>query len=131
MMQRSIFRVLLSASIMGVAGLSASTGIFPTVMSILFSLNSFQMMFLITNFVIPLALLWAIGGGILGWHGGSQMGVLIMGACGAISGLMLGAVALNGNLLPILVGTLFGMIYGAIAGLLIGKAFPRTINQPQ
>ncbi len=34
MMQRSIFRVLLSTTIMAVAGLSASTGVFPTVMSI-------------------------------------------------------------------------------------------------
>ncbi len=131
MMQRSIFRVLLSATIMAVAGLSASTGVFPTVMSLLFSINSFEVMLLIKGFVIPLALLWAIGGGFLGWHGGAQLGVLIMGSCGAISGLILGIVALHGSIIPILVGILFGTIYGAIAGLLIGKAFPKTISQPQ
>lgn len=131
MMEKSLLRVLVGASLLGVAGISLTTGIFPTVVSWLFGINSFEVLFQVRSFVIPLALLWAIGGGVVGWQGGSATGVVAIGVCGLVSGLALGALALEGGPLLVLVSLLSGLVYGAVGGLLIGKAFHRPVSESQ
>jgi len=92
----------------------------------LFGMNSFEGMFSIRGFIMPIALLWAFGGGILGWYGGAYTGLVIIGICGIISGFVLGVWAVDGDFLLVAASTLSGLIYGGVAGLIIGRAFPQT-----
>lgn len=123
MRQKGIFRVLLGASFIGVAGISLTTGIFPAFVSRFFGVNSFEAMLHVRGFVIPLALLWAIGGGIVGFQGRPYTGLVVVGSCGFVSGLVLSAFGLGAGLLLVVASTLCGLVYGGVGGLLLGKAF--------
>ncbi len=129
MMQRSYLRALFGAGLMGMAGISLAAGIFPIMVSWFFGLNSFEVMLVIRPFIMPLGLLWAVGGGIVGWQGGASTGGMVVGACGIISGFILGALAVDGSFLLILASILSGLVYGTIGGLIIGRAFPKSIGQ--
>lgn len=124
MMERSFFRTLLGVSIGAFGGISLTTGVYPFVIAKWFQINSFEVMFEIRGFVILMALLWALGGGMLGWYGGLRNGIGILGLCGALTGFVLGTFAIKGELPLIMVGLLAGLIYGAVAGLIIGWVFP-------
>jgi hypothetical protein len=112
----------------GFAGLSLSVAIIPLVMSNIFNLYSIDLMLAVRGFGIPLAILWAVGGGVIGWFGGPRLGVSVLGGIGIFSGLLLGSVALNGDLSIIGVSALTGVAYGGIGGLILGKAFPNSLN---
>ena len=129
MMQRSYLRALFGAGLIGMAGVSLITGIFPMIMSWFFEMNSYQVMFMTRSFIIPISLCWVIAGGIVGWQGGAFTGALVVGFCGAISGFILGTLVVTGSVSLIMVSMLGGLVYGAIGGLIIGKAFPKPIGQ--
>jgi len=112
-----------------VAGISLVAGILPVVFSWLFGINSFEVMLNFRSFIIPVALFWAILGGIVGWQGGAKFGAMVIGGCGVLTGFILGLFALNGTLSLILVSMLSGLIYGAIGGLILGNAFPSVIGE--
>ena len=131
MMERSFLRALFGAGLIGIAGVSLISGIFPIMVSQFFGLNSFEVMLTVGSFVIPLALIWAICGSVVGWQGGAYTGLLVVGGCGIVSGFVLGAIAVQGSLLLILVSILSGLIYGGIGGLIVGKAFPRPVGESQ
>lgn len=131
MMQRSLFRILLGICLMGVAGISLTSGIFPVIATYLLDVNSYQIMFLVRSFVIPVAVFWAVCGGIVSWYGGPVTGTAVMGACGAVTGVILAAVAVGGGLLLVLAAMLAGLVYGGIGGFIIGKVFPRPTDQFQ
>ena len=80
---------------------------------------------------IPIAIVWAIAGAVVGWQGGTLFGGTVLGICGAVSGAVLGAFALGGDALLIFLSALTGLVYGGIAGLIIGKAFPKTAHEPK
>ena len=63
MMQRSPRRILVGLGIGAFAGISLMTGVLPFVITRLFGINSFEILILIGRFTLPVALLWAIGGG--------------------------------------------------------------------
>lgn len=121
-MQKSKFRVLVGLALGLFTGLSLATGIYPFVVSRLAGADSFGALVDIRSLVIPIAIMWGIGGGILGWQGGVKAGLLTFGICGLISGIMLG-VATGGSAAMILTGVLCGLVYGGLGGLILGKAF--------
>jgi hypothetical protein len=129
-MQRSIFRTILGACIIGVAGISLTSGLYPMVVSLLSSMDSYQVMLMVRSFVIPVAGIWAICGGIASWQGGTATGGIIVGTCGTVTGIILGVVTVGVDPLLIIVSMLCGLIYGGIAGLIIGRAFPKPAAQP-
>jgi hypothetical protein len=131
MRQKSIFRVLVGAGFIGVAGISLTVGIFPAFVSQLFGVNSFEALLDVRRFVMPLALLWAIGGGIVGFQGRPYSGLVVVGSCGFASGLILGAFALGAGPLLVVATTLSGLVYGGLGGLLLGKAFHNMASESQ
>lgn len=128
-MQKSLLRVITGLFIGGFAGLSLTTAVTPMVLSGLFNLYSIDIMLAVRGFGIPLAILLAIGGGIMGWTGGAVVGASVLGGCGAIAGFVLGAFAIGGDVSLILASTLTGLIYGGLGGLIIGKAFIKSVNE--
>jgi hypothetical protein len=131
MMQPSFLRTLFGTCIGMFAGISFATGVLSFVITQLFAMSSLAVMFEIRSFILPTAILWAIGGGIVGWQGGPQTGGIVLGVCGAISGFILGAFAMQGGLAIAASGLLTGLVYGAIGGLIIGYVFPRSLNNTQ
>ena len=129
MMQRSLFRTLLGACLMGVAGISLTSGVFPMVVANLFEINSYQVLLMVKSFVIPIALFWAVCGGVVSWYGGVTTAGMAMAVVGAITGVILGIIAISGSSLLVLVSVLTGAIYGGIGGLIIGKVFPTPTTQ--
>ena len=128
MIQPSPLRTIFGLFIGIVTGVSLATGVLPTVLSVLFAINSFETMIAIRGLIWPVVIFWAISGAWLGWQGGVQTGGLILGLCGAISGLFLSLLAFNGGLL-VLVSILTGLIYGGVGGLILGRVFPKTTNE--
>lgn len=128
MIQQSPLRAIFGFFIGIVTGVSLTTGVLPTVLSIVFEINSFETMIVIRGLILPVIIFWAIGGAWLGWQGGAQTGGLILGVCGMISGLFLSLLVFNGALL-VLVSALTGLIYGGVGGLILGRVFPKTTNE--
>ena len=131
MMQRGPLRALFGACLLGVAGISLISGVLPVIISRLFGINSFEIMLYVRGFVIPMALVWAVSGGIVGWRGGALFGGKVMGACGLITGLVVGMFAVGGDGLLILISTLSGLVYGTVGGLIVGKAFSVTVEESE
>ncbi len=129
MMQRSMLRVLFGFAIGGFAGISMATGILPFVIGQLTELTSFEVLIFVRTFTLSVALLWAIGGGMIGWYGGLQMGTIILGVCGILGGLILGAFAMSGDAFVIAVSILTGLIYGGLGGALFGRIFPESLPE--
>ena len=121
-MQKSKFRILIGIGLGLFTGLSLTTGVYPFVASMLTNVDSFGALVDLRPFVIPIGLMWAIGGGILGWQGGVKVGLLTLGTCGVISGILLG-IATGGSAAMIFTGILCGLVYGGLGGLILGKAF--------
>jgi len=128
MIQQSPLRAIFGFFIGIMTGVSLTTGVLPTVLSILFGINSFETMIVIRGLILPVVILWAIGGAWLGWQGGTQTGGLILGLCGAISGLLISMFAFDGALL-ILVSAVTGLIYGGVGGLILGRVFPKATEE--
>ncbi len=126
-MKRGVLRVLLGIMIGIAGGFSLTLTIFPYVTSKIFDTPTFDLGSLF-SFVTPIVILWALGGAIVGWYGGVRLGGLVIGLCGALAGFLLGAVALGGDLQLTTIGILVGLMYGALGGLMIGAAFPNSIN---
>ena len=77
---------------------------------------------------IPLAIAWAVGGAVIGWYGGVRVGGAILGGLGLLSGIILGIFALGGDAAMVVASGLAGLLYGGVGGLILGKAFPKSLN---
>ncbi len=130
-MHRSFLRVIVGLTVGGFAGLSLATAITPLILGNVFNLHAIDLMLAVRSFGLPLAVSLAIGGGLIGWFGGALFGAAVLGGCGAIAGFILGAVAIGGDLPLILVSTATGLVYGGLGGLIVGKAFFRSVNEPR
>lgn len=129
-MHRSLLRVMAGLMIGGLAGLSLATAIIPLVIGKFFNLYSIDLMLAVRGYGLSVAVLLAICGGLVGWFGGALTGALLLGGGGAIAGFILGAFAIGGDATLILLSTLTGLIYGGLGGLIVGKAFYPSLNEP-
>ena len=127
-MQRSGLRMITGLFFGGFAGLSLTTAIIPLVMSNFFNLYSIDLLLAVRGFGIPLAVAWAIGGAAIGWFGGVRFGGAVLGGLGLLSGIILGAFALGGDVALVAASALAGLAYGGIGGLILGRAFPKSLN---
>ena len=127
-MQRSGLRLITGFFFGGFAGLSLTTAIIPLVMSNFFGLYSIDLLLAVRGFAIPLAIVWAFGGAVIGWYGGVRAGGTILGGLGLLSGIILGIFALGGDAAIVAASGLAGLVYGGIGGLILGKAFPKPLN---
>ncbi len=112
----------------GFAGLSFTTAIFPMAMSNIFEMYSIDLMLAVRGYGIPLALVWAVCGILIGRQGGTARGIVILGLCGLVCGAILGAFALAGSLPVIGVAAGTGLLYGGLGGAILGKALGTVLD---
>ncbi len=81
------------------------------------------------RFAVPASVLWIPGGALAGLRGGMRQGAIIMGAAGALAGLVY-AVWLTGTSSLLFMGTcmLAAALYGVGAGLLVGGGLPQPFD---
>lgn len=127
--KRSIWRALFSALVGGMGGISLTATIFPYLIARLFNEISFETLTAIMNSTLMMALLWAIGGGIIGWLGGARTGAIVLGLCGAVTGLTLGIMVSKGDPLLIVAGVIIGLVYSVPGGLIMGRVFPKPVTE--
>ena len=130
-MQRSGLRIVTGFFFGGFAGLSLTTAIFPMIMGHFFNLNGWYLLSAVQGFGIRLVLVsiaWAIGGAVIGWYGGVWAGGAILGGLGLLSGIILGIFVLQGDPAMVAASGLAGLLYGGVGGLILGKAFPKPLN---
>jgi hypothetical protein len=112
----------------GLAGLSFTTAILPMAMNNIFGLYSIDLLLAVRSYGMPLALMWAICGVLIGMQAATVRGATILGLCGLISGLILGTFALAGALPVIGVAAGVGLIYGGMGGAILGKALGTVLD---
>jgi hypothetical protein len=127
--KRSIWRALFSALVGGMGGVSLTATLFPYLIAQFLGTISLEALVNMRNMTILMALLWAVGGGIVGWLGGARTGAIVIGLCGAVTGLTLGLIAAPGNPLVTALGIVIGLLYGVPGGFIMGYVFPKPANQ--
>lgn len=124
--KRSIWRALFGALVGGMGGVSLTATILPYVIAQFMGRISLEAVVNMRGMALLMALLWAIGGGIVGWLGGERPGGIVLGLCGAVTGLTLALIAAPDNPLVIVLGVAVGLVYGALGGIIMGRVFPKT-----
>ena len=131
-MQKNGFKLIIGFFFCLFAGLSLTTAVIPMVMSNVFDMYSMDLLLAVRGYSIPLALLWGAGGVFIAWQSSTTAkGAVTLGACGLVSGLVLGMFALAGSLAVIATAIGAGLIYGAIGGAILGKAFSTIMNNSE
>ena len=122
-MKKGPFRTAAGFCLGAFAGVSLTLTVLPFVLSLLLGANTMDVVFRVNDFALPMALVWAVVGAALGRVGGMRNGALLLGVCGALSGIILAAFGVEGNLATIGVSALGCLAYGAVGGLILGRVF--------
>lgn len=123
--KRSIWRALFGALVGGMGGVSLTATLLPYIIAQFMGRISLEAVVNMRGMALLMALLWAIGGGIVGWLGGERTGAIVLGLCGLATGLTLALIAAPDNPLVIVLGLAVGLLYGAVGGFIMGRVFPR------
>jgi hypothetical protein len=127
--KRSIWRALFSALVGGMGGISLTATILPYLIAQFLGRISLEAIVNMRSLSLLMALLWAIGGGIVGWLGGARTGAIVIGLCGLVTGLTLSLIAAPDNLLVLAVGGVIGLLYGLPGGFIMGRVFPKPASE--
>ena len=123
---RHLNRIFFGALIGILGGISFGVTIFPIVVERLLPGTPDAFFLLSANRAIPAALLWAPGGGLVGYLGGGRRGAAIMGLSGLVVGLIYGVLVAPAGFDPrfLALTVVVAALYSAGAGFLVGAAFP-------
>ena len=115
------FRLLLAVVLAGLAGMSFTISVLPLTLYQAGVGDEAVLIRLLSGWLLPVMAVWSVGG----W-GAMRMprqvaGALVLGLTGAVTGAMLGAMALHPGLRILGVGALTGLVYGFLGGLIIHR----------
>jgi hypothetical protein len=115
---RSIGATVLSSF----AGLSLTTNIIPSAMSLVLGMDSFSARWGLGGFAVYSMLAWAVGGWAVQRTGDKKLGAVILGFVGLVTGLLFTGVGIGTEMNLLLTGGGAALLYGAIGGMIIGDA---------
>ena len=121
MFRNPILRTFIALLLGGTAGVSLCVSILPMVLQLRGAGDTAGLAFYLSRFMVPTAILWAIGGLTVMRVKHLQAAGIIVGAIGVISGAGLVVVGLAPVLEYIVVGGISGLIYGYLGGLILGR----------
>lgn len=112
----------------GFAGLSLTTTILPTVISILGVSDDFSARLDLAGFAVYSFLVWAVGGWAAQRTASAQAGAIILGLVGLVSAAIFAGLAYGAEQELILLCAAAGLAYGSIGGMLIAIALGENNN---
>lgn len=115
---RSVGATILSSF----AGLSLTTTIIPSAMTMMVGMDSFSARWDLGGFAVYSMMAWAVGGWAVQRTGNKWLGALILGFVGLFTGLLFTGVGIGMQANLLLTGGGAGLLYGAVGGLIIGDA---------
>ncbi len=112
----------------GFAGLSLTTTILPSVLSMLGITDEFSARLDLAGFAVYSFLTWAIGGWAAQRRASPQVGAVILGLLGSVSAALFAGLAYGAEQELILLCAAAGLAYGSIGGMLIAIALGENKN---
>lgn len=112
----------------GFAGLSLTTTILPTVISILGATDDFSARLDLAGFAVYSFLVWAVGGWAAQRRASAQGGAVILGLLGSGSAAIFAGLAYGAEKELVLLCAAAGLAYGSIGGMLIAMALGENDN---
>lgn len=127
------FRAIGATILASFAGLSLTTNIIPSAISMMGLMDSFSARWELGGFAVYSMLAWGMGGWAVQKTGDKKPGAIVLGMVGLTTGLLFTAVGIGTEMNVLLVGGGAALLYGAIGGMIIGDALrdpPRDPNDP-
>jgi hypothetical protein len=116
------FRAVGATILASFAGLSLTTNIIPSAISMLGFMDSFSARWGLGGFAVYSMMAWAVGGWAVQKTGDKRQGAIILGLVGLATGLLFTGVGISTEMNILLTGGGAAMLYGAIGGMIIGDA---------
>lgn len=126
MMKKLHLRLLFGTLLGAMGGASMTVTVFPYATS-WFSEVGYNIMGVL-NLMIPVIILWIIGGAITAWFANTYLGGVALGCSGVVSGFILATFGAEQTEL-IFIGSAAGLLYGCVGGLMVGAAFANLIQE--
>ena len=124
------FRAIGATLLASFAGLSLTTNIIPSAISMMGLMDSFSARWEMGGFAVYSMMAWGVGGWAVQKTGDKRMGAIVLGAVGLITGLLFTGVGISTELNIMLTGGGASFLYGAIGGMIIGDALRDPFADP-
>jgi len=127
------FRAIGAVMLASFAGLSLTTNIIPSAISMMGFMDSFSARWGMGGFAVYSMMAWAVGGWAVQKTGNKIMGAIILGFVGLVTGLVFTGIGISTDMNILLVGGGAALLYGAVGGMIIGDALrdpPADPNDP-
>ncbi len=116
------FRAIGATILASFAGLSLTTNILPSAISMMGLMDSFSARWEMGGFAVYSMMSWAVGGWAVQKTGDKRMGAIILGMVGLVTGLIFTGFGISTEMNFLLIGGGAALLYGAIGGMIIGDA---------
>lgn len=123
---RSVGAIILTSF----AGLSLTSNIIPSAISMLGFMDSFSARWGLGGFAVYSMMAWAVGGWAVQKTGDKKLGAIVLGSVGLITGLLFTGVGISTDMNILLTGGGAALLYGAIGGMIIGDALRDPQKDP-
>lgn len=124
------FRAIGATLLASFAGLSLTTNIIPSALSMMGYMDSFTARWDLGGYAVYSMMAWAVGGWAVQKTGDKRMGAIVLGTVGLISGFLFTGVGISTALNILLTGGAAALLYGAIGGMIIGDALRDPLADP-
>ena len=128
MIRNKVARALVGALLGACTGLSLCLSILPLTLFQAGIGDEIVLARLLSQLVVPMVVIWTVGGWAVTRTGRAIAGGLVLGATGLSSGLFAVAMALQPAPKILAVGGITGLIYGFLGGLLLGRVLSPTAD---
>ncbi|MDD2899220.1 MAG: hypothetical protein PHI31_10970 [Desulfuromonadaceae bacterium] len=116
------FRAIGATLLASFAGLSLTSNIIPSSLSMMGFIDSFSARWELGGFAVYSMMTWAVGGWAVQKTGDKRLGAFVLGSVGLITGLLFTGIGISTAMNVLLTGGGAAMLYGAAGGLIIGDA---------
>jgi hypothetical protein len=127
------FRSVGATVLGGFAGLSLTTNVIPSSLSLIGLTDSFSARWGLGGYAVYSVMAWAVGGWAVQRTGDKKLGAIVLGIVGLITGMVFTGVGIGTEINVLLTGGGGALLYGAIGGMIIGDALrdpPADPNDP-
>ncbi|MDD2732926.1 MAG: hypothetical protein PHF56_03215 [Desulfuromonadaceae bacterium] len=127
------FRAVGASILASFAGLSLTTNIIPSALTMMGLMDSFSARWGLGGYAVYSMLAWAVGGWAVQKTGDKKLGAIVLGSVGLVTGLLFTGVGISTQMDLLLTGGTAALLYGAVGGMIIGDALrdpPADPNDP-